>query len=51
MQKDKMTMDLATLSNEEIAAFRRQTVNRIARYHNLQLAKKIQLNSAYGALG
>ena len=23
----------------------------IARYHNLQLAKKIQLNSAYGALG
>jgi DNA polymerase elongation subunit (family B) len=25
--------------------------NDIARYHNLQLAKKIQLNSAYGALG
>jgi DNA polymerase elongation subunit (family B) len=29
----------------------RQTQNLIARYHNLQLAKKIQLNSAYGALG
>jgi DNA polymerase elongation subunit (family B) len=23
----------------------------IARYHNMQMAKKIQLNSAYGALG
>lgn len=30
---------------------RRLTGNDIARYHNLQLAKKIQLNSAYGALG
>ena len=29
---------------------RREITNRIARYHNLQLAKKIQLNSAYGAL-
>lgn len=30
---------------------RRLIGNDIARYHNLQLAKKIQLNSAYGALG
>jgi DNA polymerase elongation subunit (family B) len=30
---------------------RRLITNDIARYHNLQLAKKIQLNSAYGALG
>ena len=30
---------------------RRLISNDIARYHNLQLAKKIQLNSAYGALG
>jgi DNA polymerase elongation subunit (family B) len=30
---------------------RRLIVNDIAKYHNLQLAKKIQLNSAYGALG
>ena len=29
---------------------RRLIGNEIARYHNLQLAKKIQLNSAYGAL-
>ena len=28
----------------------RQTQNLVARYHNLQLAKKIQLNSAYGAM-
>ncbi len=30
---------------------RRIISNDIARYHNLQLAKKIQLNAAYGALG
>ncbi len=29
---------------------RREVTNRIARYYNLQQAKKIQLNSAYGAL-
>jgi DNA polymerase elongation subunit (family B) len=28
-----------------------ECVKLIARYHNMQLAKKIQLNSAYGALG
>lgn len=28
----------------------RQAQNMVARYHNLQLAKKIQLNSAYGAM-
>lgn len=44
-------MDFSTFSDEELAAFRKQTVNEISRYHNLQLAKKIQLNSAYGALG
>ena len=30
---------------------RRLLGNEISKYHNLQLAKKIQLNSAYGALG
>ena len=30
---------------------RRKLTNEIAKYHNLQLAKKIQLNSVYGALG
>jgi len=28
-----------------------ENANAIARFHNLQLAKKIQLNSAYGAMG
>jgi DNA polymerase elongation subunit (family B) len=28
-----------------------ELIKAIARYHNMQLAKKIQLNSAYGALG
>jgi DNA polymerase elongation subunit (family B) len=28
-----------------------ETAKLISRYHNMQLAKKIQLNSAYGALG
>lgn len=44
-------MDLTTLTNEEIAALRMSTVKEISRFDNLQMAKKIQLNSAYGALG
>jgi DNA polymerase elongation subunit (family B) len=40
--------ELETLSADSDK--RREVTNRIARYHNLQLAKKIQLNSAYGAL-
>jgi len=40
---------LETLSKD--SPERTACVNDIARYHNLQLAKKIQLNSAYGALG
>ena len=34
----------------EASEERRLIANEIAKYHNLQLAKKIQLNSAYGAL-
>jgi hypothetical protein len=41
---------LSALRKEELLARRKQIVNDIARYHNMQLAKKIQLNSAYGAL-
>lgn len=37
---------MKTASAEE----KRMVANDIAKYHNLQLAKKIQLNSAYGAL-
>jgi DNA polymerase elongation subunit (family B) len=41
---------LETIPKEQTEE-RRLIGNDIARYHNLQLAKKIQLNSAYGALG
>lgn len=41
---------LETISKEQTEE-RRLIGNDIARYHNLQLAKKIQLNCAYGALG
>lgn len=42
-------MDLSKLTNDELKELKRQTVNKISRYHNMQLAKKILLNSAYGA--
>jgi DNA polymerase elongation subunit (family B) len=45
--KKKLETLPETASSEE----RRLIENDISRYHNLQLAKKIQLNSAYGALG
>jgi len=35
----------------ELLKRKRQLENEISRYKNLQLAKKVQLNSAYGALG
>lgn len=40
----------SALRKEELIARREQLIKDIARNHNLQLAKKIQLNSAYGAL-
>ena len=55
---EKMYDDRVTYKKMMIEAKKRyeETKNKedeklIARYHNLQLAKKIQLNSAYGALG
>jgi DNA polymerase elongation subunit (family B) len=39
------------LEKESDAAKRYEIEKRIARYNNLQLAKKVSLNSAYGALG
>jgi len=39
------------LENETDPIKRTQIQNKISRYHNLQLAKKVCLNSAYGALG
>lgn len=43
--------ELAALPKDADPEVRRKLSNLIAKYHNLQLAKKIQLNSAYGALG
>ena len=43
--------ELAALPKDANSEDRRKLGNLIAKYHNLQLAKKIQLNSAYGALG
>lgn len=40
--------ELETCENEEL---RYEIEKRIARYNNLQLAKKVSLNSAYGAMG
>jgi len=55
---EKMYNDRAKYKNLMLDAKKRYETtkskkdeNDIARYHNLQLAKKIQLNSAYGALG
>lgn len=37
--------------NEKDSVKRTELENKIARYNNLQLAKKVSLNSAYGAMG
>jgi DNA polymerase elongation subunit (family B) len=51
--KNKMLESKQLLEDtpEDKVEERRLIGNDIAKYHNLQLAKKIQLNSAYGALG
>jgi DNA polymerase elongation subunit (family B) len=41
----------STLQEETDTQRKRKLVNEISKYKNLQLAKKVQLNSAYGALG
>lgn len=43
--------ELAALPKDADPEVRRKLNNLVAKYHNLQRAKKIQLNSAYGALG
>lgn len=45
-----MSAKLSAMRKEELLARREQLIKEVARYHNMQLAKKIQLNSAYGAL-
>jgi DNA polymerase elongation subunit (family B) len=43
--------DINTMSKEELLARKRQLTKDISKFKNLQLAKKVQLNSAYGAIG
>lgn len=44
-------MELSKLSDSELKSYARKLSFDIAKYHNYQLTKKIQLNSAYGAMG
>ena len=46
-----MTTDLTKLTDVELKAYARKLTFDISKYHNFQLTKKIQLNSAYGAMG
>ena len=46
-----MQKNLTQLNTEDLRAHRKQVEMSISRYSNLQLAKKVQLNSAFGALG
>lgn len=46
-----MDKDLTQMTKEELLEHRAQLEKEIARCHNMQIAKKIFLNSAYGALG
>ena len=39
------------MTDDELKFYREKLIKDVAKFHNLQLAKKIQLNSAYGALG
>lgn len=42
---------ISEMTNEELISYSRGVVKKVARYDNLQLAKKVSLNSAYGAMG
>jgi DNA polymerase elongation subunit (family B) len=46
-----MEQDLKTLSDDELLKLKKKYTYEVSKYKNLQLAKKVQLNSAYGALG
>jgi DNA polymerase elongation subunit (family B) len=51
MYKKKMIESQKQYENANTAEEKRILSNQISKYKNLQLAKKVQLNSAYGALG
>jgi DNA polymerase elongation subunit (family B) len=44
-------MDITKLSDKELKLLQKKTKIEIGKYNNYQLAKKVQLNSAYGAMG
>lgn len=44
-------MDFSKLSDEQLLSLKKKTEHEISKYHNFQLVRKIQLNSAYGAIG
>ena len=43
--------EFAHLSDEELLALRDETVKEVTKWNNFQMARKIQINSLYGALG
>jgi len=43
--------DYSKLTTEELLLLRKQFEFDVSKYHNYQLVRKIQLNSAYGAVG
>jgi len=44
-------MNYREMSTEKLLSLRMQKEKEIAKYNNFQLVRKIQLNSAYGAIG
>ena len=45
-----MNKQFESMTTQELTEYRVQTMRKMRIYSNLQMAKKIQLNSAYGAL-
>lgn len=45
-----MSENYSSMRKEDLIERRKQIINEISRYQNLQMAAKIKLNSAYGAL-
>lgn len=46
-----MEIDYSKISTEELKKIRQTCINNISKYTNNQMARKIQLNSLYGAIG
>lgn len=44
-------MNYENMTTEELQSLRESLSYDIAKYHNFQLVRKCQLNSAYGAIG